>query len=189
MAQQTLHDLKKEVKVKAKSGVDFILAAGLLWCGIACIWTLDFSSYDLSIMTFIAGALLLPLAFGMSRILKTKWKLKNNPIQPLGLWLNFAQLIYFPLLIFILIEDPDYFIMAYAIITGAHLFPYAWFYDELGYVAGAVIISAGALFMALNLHKETMYFIPLCTGIILLLLALWILLRIKKVPSTFGDET
>ena len=184
MAKREFHELKRELKVKAKSGVDFILSAGILWCLIAYIWTLDFSSYNLSILTFIVGALLLPMAFGMSKILKTEWKLKDNPLQPLGLWLNFAQLIYFPFLIFILLRDADYFIMTYAIITGSHLFPYAWFYDEIAYAAGAIIISAGALLLALNLDKETMFFIPLFTSMILLILALWILVRIKKVPIT-----
>lgn len=128
-----LSKLKLEIQLKAKNGIDFILAAAITWLVIFLFWKFSANnSYDKSVLTFIFGAMLLPLALGFSKILKTNWKIAGNELQPLGLWLNFAQLIYFPFLVFILIKHPDYFIMAYAIITGAHLFPYAWFYDEIG---------------------------------------------------------
>lgn len=180
MEQYSLSKLKHEIQVQAKNGIEFILSAGILWLIISWIWTLDFTSYNKSILTFIVGAILLPLAFGLSKILKTNWKIKNNPLQPLGLWLNFAQLIYFPFLIFILIKYPDYFIMTYAIITGAHLFPYAWFYDEIGYAVTAVLISVGSLLIALNVEPEKMWLVPLYTSTLLFLFAVWIFTRIKK---------
>jgi|TARA_B110000908_G_C10079099_1_gene368732 hypothetical protein len=180
MKQNNLSELKLEIQLQAKNGIDFILSAGLLWFAIYFIWTLDYTSYNKSIFTFMIGAILLPLAFGLSKLLKTNWKVKNNPLQPLGLWLNFAQLIYFPFLVFILIKYPDYFIMAYAIITGAHLFPYAWFYDEIGYAVWAVLISVGTLLITLNVSIEKIWIVPLFTSTMLFLLAGWILIRIKK---------
>ena len=180
MKQKGLTELKAEIQLQAKNGIDFILSAGILWLAISYIWTLEYTSYNRSIFTFIIGAILLPLTFGLSKILKTNWKVKDNPLQPLGLWLNFAQLIYFPFLIFILIKYPDYFIMAYAIITGAHLFPYAWFYDEIGYAVWAIIISVGTLFITLNIEIEKIWIVPFFTSIMLFLLAGWILMRMKK---------
>lgn len=180
MQSRSFTDLKKEIQREAKNGVDFIISAGILWFLISYVWTLDYTSYNKSIFTFMVGALLVPMAFGLSKILKTNWKVKDNPLQPLGLWLNFAQLIYFPFLIFILITNPDYFIMTYAIITGAHLFPYAWFYDEIGYAVFAISISVGALLLALNTTPEKMYIVPLFTGGLLFVLAGWILMRTNK---------
>ncbi|NHN27591.1 hypothetical protein FIA58_018070 [Flavobacterium jejuense] len=180
MKQKNITDLKSEIQLQAKNGIDFILAAGIVWLLISYIWTLGYSSYQKSIFTFMIGSILLPLAFGLSKIIKTNWKVKDNPLQPLGLWLNFAQLIYFPFLIFTLIKHPDYFIMAYAIITGAHLFPYAWFYDEIGYAAWAILISVGTLLLTLNIATEKMWTIPLFTSIMLFLLTIWIYIRITN---------
>lgn len=180
MEENNFKNLKIEIQNQAKNGIDFILAAGIVWLGIYFIWTLDHTSYNKSILTFMIGAILLPLAFGLSKILKTNWKVKDNPLQPLGLWLNFAQLIYFPFLVFILIKYPDYFIMAYAIITGAHLFPYAWFYDEIGYVVASIAISVGSLIITLNIDSGSMWIVPLYTSILLIAFAGWILVRIKK---------
>jgi hypothetical protein len=156
------------------------LAASITWLGIFLIWKyVNTTSYNKSVLTFIFGAVLIPLALGFSRILKTNWKIKDNPLQPLGLWLNFAQLIYFPFLIFMLIKYPDYFIMTCAVITGAHLFPYAWFYDETGYAVGSVIISAGSMLIALFVKPENIFIVPVFTSVILLILGIWILLRYK----------
>jgi hypothetical protein len=183
MEQNSLKKLKTEIQFQAKNGIDFILSAGILWLAISYIWTLGYTSYNRSIFTFMIGAIMLPLAFGLSKILRTNWKVKDNPLQPLGLWLNFAQLIYFPFLFFVLIKYPDYFIMAYAIITGAHLFPYAWFYDEIGYAVYAVIISVGTLIITLNIEVEKIWIVPLFTSVMLFLLAGWILIRIKKLKG------
>ena len=183
MEQHSLSKLKLEIQLQAKNGIDFILSAGILWLIISFLWTLNYTSYNKSILTFMVGAILLPLAFGLSKILKTNWKVKDNPLQPLGLWLNFAQLIYFPFLIFVLIKYPNYFIMAYAIITGAHLFPYAWFYDEIGYAVSAILISAGALLIALNVEYEKIWFVPLFTSVNFFLLAVWIFISFKKLQE------
>ena len=188
MEQKSLSHLKKEITFQAKNGIDFILSAGIIWLVISYIWTLESTSYNRSILTFIVGPIVFPLAFGLSKLFRTNWKVKDNPLQPLGLWLNFTQLISFPFLIFILIKYPDYFIMTYAIITGAHLFPYAWFYDEIGYAVCAVIISVGTLLITLNVEFEKIWIVPLFASVMLLLLAGWILIGIKTRNKTLHNS-
>lgn len=175
MKTDHIQQLKTELRDKAKNGIDFIAAATVVWFLIYGIWTLDHPSFSKSIFTFMIGAILLPLAFGLSKLFKTQWKIQGNPLQPLGLWLNFAQLIYFPFLFFLLFNHPEYFIMGYAIITGAHLFPYAWLYDEIGYAVAAVLISVGSYVLSFSLIG----YIPLFTALVLVLLSLWIFYRLK----------
>jgi len=174
-------NLRLEIQVKAKNGVDFMFAASITWFGIFLIWRFtENTSYEKSIFTFVVGVILIPLAFLFSKILNTTWKIKDNPLEPLGLWLNFAQLIYFPFLVFLLIKYPDYFIMGYAIITGAHLFPYAWYYDEPGYAVGAILISVGSMLLGLYIEPDTIFYIPAFTSLAFLLLGTWILIRYQR---------
>lgn len=175
-----LEALKLEIQLKAKNGVDFITAASILWFAITILWSLDLSAYNKSIFTFMISGLMLPLAYGFSKLFSTTWKIKENPLQPLGMWLNVAQLFYFPFLIFILIKYPDFFIMTFSIITGAHFLPFAWFYDELAYAIAAGIISGGSLIIALNIDSSLMWIVPLFTALILSTLALVIYQRWKK---------
>lgn len=169
-----LDTLKLELSLKAKNGVNFIIAASIIWLLIAYVWTLPYSAYDKSVMTFIIGGLMLPLAWLFSKVLKTSWTVKDNPLQPLGLWLNFAQLFYFPFLILMLIKSPDYFAMTYVIITGAHFFPYAWYYNEKAFAIMAGVISIGALLIGLSVTAERMFIVPLFMSIALILLSVLI---------------
>ncbi len=173
MDKGDFHKLHFELSVKAKNGIDFIVAAAIIWLAITFVWTLGISSYNKSVLTFIVGGFMLPLAFLFSKVFKTEWTVKNNPLQPLGLWLNFAQLFYFPFLVFTLIKMPDYFVMVYAIITGAHFFPYAWYYKVMPYAIMAGVISIGALLFGLILSSENMYIVSLfMSGCLVLLAAL-----------------
>ncbi len=169
MKNTNLIPLKNELSLKAKNGIDFILAASITWFAISYIWSLDYSSYNKSIFTFMVSGAMLPLAFVLSKLFKTNWKVKENQLQPLGLWLNFAQLFYFPFLIFVLLKQPDYFIMTYAIITGAHFFPYAWLYRAKIYAIMAGLISVGSFLMAINISQENMFYVPLFTAIMLII--------------------
>lgn len=182
-----LQKLKLGISVKAKKGTDFIIAASLVWFAIAAIWSTSTTSYNKSVITFMVGAAILPMAFGFSKLLKTEWKVVNNPLQPLGLWLNFAQLFYFPFLVFVLLTLPDYFVMTYAIITGAHLFPYAWFYDDNSYAIIAGIISASSLIMGLNLSTEAIFYIPLFTGFLLFVMFIVLWFSIPKTILELED--
>jgi hypothetical protein len=187
MTHESLAKLRIELSVKSKNGIDFTLSAGIVWILITWIWTLHFKSYDKSVFTFIVGALMMPVAFFLSKLFKTTWTNKDNPLQPLGLWLNFSQLLYFPFLIFALIKFPDYFVMVYVIITGGHFFPYAWFYKTNLYAVFAGIISVGAMTLGLMLPIEKMYFIPAFMSISLLTLTILLFFDSKKKNSSTQD--
>lgn len=180
MENNQLENLKMELSVKCKNGVEFTLAASIIWLIISYIWTLEFKPYEKSVLVFISAAPLVPIAFLFSKILKTSWKIAGNPLQPLGLWLNFAQLFYFPFLIFAMIKIPAYFIMVYAIITGAHLFPYAWFYKTNLYAIFAGIIALGVLLLGLFLSDDKMYWIAIFTGSLLCILTVFLYFDASK---------
>jgi len=172
MEQAVFDRLRLELSVNAKNGVDFIVSASVVWLIIGYIWTLPYSAYNRSVLTFIAGSITIPLAFALSKVFKTSWKSPGNPLQPLGLWLNFAQLFYFPFLVLILLTEPQFFVMTYAIITGAHFLPYAWYYNVIAYAIMAGVISVGALVLGLALPAEQMYFVPFAMAGALAVLAI-----------------
>jgi hypothetical protein len=63
--------------------------------------------------------------------------------------------------------------MVYAIITGGHLFPYAWFYKTNLYAIFAGFITIGSLLFGLTLPIEKIYIIPIfLSGLLLLLTVL-----------------
>ncbi|GAB3226607.1 hypothetical protein GCM10027346_09040 [Hymenobacter seoulensis] len=181
LLEQEFAALKLELSVKAKNGLDFIVAASLVWAAIAILWWVaPLSVVQKGFITFFVGTATLPLAWVFSKVFRTTWALPHNPLQPLGLWLNFAQLFYFPFLIFIYSRYPQHFIMTYGIITGAHFFPYAWFYSAKPYAVMAGVISIGCLVLGLRTSAETLYLIPVFIVCALLVLAGLLLLSYRR---------
>lgn len=180
ITQSNFDQLRIELSVKAKNGLDFIVAASIVWLIISYLWTLNYTAYNKSVLTFCIGAIMLPLALLFSKIFKTDWKMKHNPLSPLGLWLNFAQLFYFPFLFFVLLKLPEYFVMVYVIITGAHFFPYSWYYKNNLYAIVAGVISIGSLLLGLFLSTENIYFIPLFMSGTLVILAVLLFFDFKN---------
>ena len=184
MSRENMDSLRIELSVKCKNGINFLLAAAIIWSGIGFIWTLDETAVQKSYLTFYIGMLMLPLAFLFSRLFNTVWNVKNNPLNPLGLQLNLAQLFYFPFLFFFLSKTPEYFVMAYAIITGAHFFPYSWFYKTNLFVFGAGVISVGSWLIAELLPGKIAY-VPFFTSIILVILTGLLTLDFLKKKKTW----
>ncbi|MBP9925144.1 MAG: hypothetical protein KBF45_04080 [Cyclobacteriaceae bacterium] len=189
MNQNDLDKLRLELSVKAKNGLDFVVSAIIIWSLISFIWTLSYSDYNKSVLTFIVGGPMLPLAFLLSKVFKTSWKVEGNPLEPLGLWLNFAQLFYFPMLVFVLIMKPEYFVLCYVIITGAHFFPYAWYYNTKAFAVMAGVISIGAMAIALTVQPANLYLIPLFMVGSLLVLAVWLFLDFKQSKLKYAQQT
>ncbi|MBX2899922.1 MAG: hypothetical protein KF775_09730 [Cyclobacteriaceae bacterium] len=180
ITQSNFDQLRIELSVKVKNGLDFIVAASIVWLIIGYIWTLDYTAYNKSALTFCIGAVMLPLALLFLKIFKTDWKMKHNPLSPLGLWLNFAQLFYFPFLFFVLLRLPDHFVMVYVIITGAHFFPYSWYYKNKRYAFAVGIISVSAFLLGIYLPSHKVYMIPLLMSSLLVVLAVLLYLDVQK---------
>ena len=117
-------------------------------------------------MLFSTG-LMFPLSVGISTLIKADWKLKNNPLGNLGLYLNLAQIIYFPILFWGMIKSPNDAIIFFAIITGAHFFPYGWFYNAKAFYVMAPMISVVIMFLGLYLNEENLWLVPFSMVILL----------------------
>jgi hypothetical protein len=171
----SLDRFRLELSVKAKNGVNFIVAAAVVWALIAWIWSLPLTAQGKSLLMFMSGAIMLPLAWLFSKAFRTQWSVPGNPLQPLGLWLNFAQLFYFPILFFVYARNPAQTVMVYVVITGAHLFPYAWYYQARAYAVMAGVISVGAMVLALAITEERqLYLLPVFMVASLVVLSLLI---------------
>ena len=181
MNHKSFQEMRIEIILRNKNGINFILAASICWVIISLLWTSHIDSGMLVLYSFMATMPLLPLAWVLGKVFKTEWKIANNSLNDLGLWLNFAQLFYFPLLIVVLMKNHNDMPMALAIITGAHFFPYAWFYQTKSYAVMAGVISVGSAYIGyLNLGHTGGHWIGALVAVCLWILAFWIYRDYKK---------
>jgi hypothetical protein len=181
---RSFQELQQEVILQNKNGINFLVAGSFCWLSIALIWYFPGPALDKAYLTFCASALMMPIAFLFSRLFNSKWKIANNPLNGLGLWLNLAQLLYFPFVFIFMGKNPEQMPMALAIITGAHFFPYAWFYQSKGYavLAGVIVICSTLLGTSGSIDNPSLWIALLMAGM-LLVLSLWSYVDYRKVAA------
>ena len=69
MNKEEFDKLKIRLSVESKNGIDFIIAATVIWALIAFIWNLDFDSYYKSILVFIVSSPMIVIAFFISKFI------------------------------------------------------------------------------------------------------------------------
>lgn len=77
--------------------------------------------------------------------------------------------------------------MIYVIITGAHFFPYAWYYNVKAYAIMGGVISVGAMAAGLIVPTENTFMVPLFMVASLIILAVWIWITYKRNAALFSD--
>lgn len=152
-----MNNLKSELKQlqqlvirEQKRGIHFIMASIVLWLGISVVRAIDIPILQQNMLTFCMSAPLMPLAYLMSKILGIKFSDKDNPLSALGIVLSVAQLPYLLIVMWIYRAVPDKMVMVYAMVFGAHLLPFGWYYKSKVYYVCSVIIPIMAMLIGCN---------------------------------------
>ncbi|MCT2535437.1 hypothetical protein NC661_18130 [Aquibacillus koreensis] len=179
-----LEELRDDLSVRCKNGISFLIAGTLIWTIITILFLQSFDLTQKNIFTLFATGLMMPLSLLATRLIKAEFSVKNNPINQLGIFLNIAQLMYFPLLYWAFVENPEGFIVFFAVITGAHFFPYGWSYHTKAYYVMAPVISIVVTILGLNVSESYMWMVPFAVVLCLLVLIGWLLIDYKQKVST-----
>jgi hypothetical protein len=125
------------------------------------IWIFNKNIFMNNIYTVIIGGMVSTFSYVLSKIMKIQYTVPENPIGILGLLLNLASLFFIPFNFIFIFKAPEYLLISLATITGAHFFPYAWFYKTKWYAifAGEIVIGIFVLGIALKIEK--IYFMAL----------------------------
>jgi hypothetical protein len=76
--------------------------------------------------------------------------------------------------------------MTYSIITGAHFFPYSWFYKTKWYAVFAGIISVGSLFIGINFEQEKFFYVGIFISVCLLILTVGLFIDFNQKRKNYG---
>lgn len=175
-----LNKVRDDLSIRGKNGLGFLFSGIVIWSTITLVFLQPIEMQQKNIYMLVSTALMFPLSVGISTLIKADWKLENNPFGNLGLFLNLAQIIYFPILFWGIIKSPNDAIIYFAIITGAHFFPYGWFYNAKAYYVMAPMTAIIIMLLGLYLNGENLWLIPFSFIILLLFLICWLHLDYKK---------
>ena len=169
-----IDELRSELSIKCKNGLPFLMSATIVWLMIFLVFLLPLEIKTKNIYTFFCTGVMFPVAILIANIIKAEWKSNDSPIGMLGLYLNLAQLMYFPILFYSFSKNPEQMTIFFAVITGAHIFPYGWFYNTKSYMIMAPVISVIVTLIGYNVMVASLWAIPLSMVIFLIILNTWL---------------
>lgn len=155
-----MREMRESLALSTKKGISFTLAAMIIWIAIGMIYRTGMEVGTKNYIVFFAGGAMFPLSVGLSKLTGSQWNTNDHPLGPLGLILNIAQLMYFPIILWAFHQAPERFILFYGIITMAHLFPYGWLYKSRSYYTIAPVSSIGLLLFAGIGGEGTLWIAP-----------------------------
>ena len=174
-----IDELKNELAIRCKNGLPFLLSATVIWSIVLVIFLLPYEIEGKNILTLYSTSIMFPLSILCSKIIRADWRANDNPLGILGLYINLAQLMYFPILAYMFYKNPNEMIVFLAVITGAHLFPYGWFYNAKAYTIMAPVISILISLIGWNISVAGLWLIPLSMILLLIILNIWLYINYK----------
>lgn len=145
-----LEQKRLALAVKQKRGLHFIAASVIICLAIAFVYSSAMPILTKNLFVFICTGILLPLAWGISKVLKVNFSDNENPLSNLGILFSVNQLLYLLIAMWIYPTIPDKMLMVIAIIFGAHLMPFSWLYKSKVYLLFSIVIPFLALFIGLS---------------------------------------
>lgn len=145
-----IDQLRLDCAAKQKRGLHFILASVVIWLAVLCVHLSSLPILSKNMLTFFCTAPLMPLSFGISKLIKVDFQSKGNPLMSLGILLSVGQIPYLLLAMWIFNANPDKMAMVLAVIFGAHLMPFSWLYKSRVYLILSIVIPICAMFVGLS---------------------------------------
>lgn len=177
-------ELRNQLSVRGKNGIPFLISGSIIWMMITVILLQPLDMFDKNIVTLFLTGLTFPVAQLISKLMKSDWRM-NDPLGMLGFYLNMAQFLYLPFLIWALYKSPEHMIWFFAIITGAHLFPFGWFYKARAYDMMAPIMVGVITVTGWNIHEKNLWILSSMMAVLILVLVAFLYRDyLKKVPKS-----
>lgn len=144
-----LDQLRKDCARRQKKGLHFIVTSILIWALILIVHLTGMTIEQKNMATFFCSAVLFPVAWGLSKVLKIDFEGKGNPLTKAGILFSLNQLLYILIAMWVFAAVPEKMLMVYAMVFGAHLMPFSWLYMSKSYLVLSISIPIMALAVGL----------------------------------------
>ena len=144
-----LNELIKDCACRQKKGLHFILTSILIWAMICAVHFTDMPINTKNLITFCCSAVLFPLAWMLSKVLKIDFEGKGNPLTKAGILFSINQMLYILIVMWVYAAVPEKMVMVYAMVFGAHLMPFSWLYDSRSYMVFSIVVPILSLIVGL----------------------------------------
>lgn len=156
-----------------KKGIGMPAAGLLFWIAVAVLLRL-YPPPGVLVWCFILTGPVFPVGYVLTRVWGGDLFAKSPTLTPLGIQLAALQLFYWPIIIVVFRQAPEWTPFTMAVLFGSHFLPYAWLYESRAYlfltVSVAAVLSVGALATSGPLYLMTPVLTAACYAVTVILL-------------------
>ncbi len=185
---RTLNRLRIEFAFKQKKGLPFIMASAVLWTVMLIAFLTDLNLMAKNIIAMGCSALLMPCGILFGKLIRVDIFSKENPLSGLSIVAALNQLLYLPVVLWVMYTVPEKMIMAYAITVGAHFLPYYWIYFSPTYFYASIIIPVVSLILGINFGQPVVCFAFVGFDILICLLLCLENKQAKELYSSIAEK-
>lgn len=149
-------------------------AAGLLYWLVVAFILRRFEPSTALIYCFILTGPVFPIGYLLTRLAGGDLFAKHPTLTPLGLQLAALQLFFWPIIVVVFRQAPEWTPFTLAILFGSHFLPYSWLYLSRGYaflsISVTVVLSVLAVVTRSNLYHTAPLIAAGCYAVALAIL-------------------
>ena len=124
--------------------------AGLLyWLAVMVVLRMDLPLRTALVFCFVLTGPVFPIGYAITKALGGDLFAKSATLTPIGMQLAALQLFFWPVIIVVFNQAPEWTPFTLAVLFGSHFLPYGWMYESRGYpfltVSLAVVMCGGAI--------------------------------------------
>lgn len=156
-----------------RKGIGMPIAGMCYWLAVAAL-VRALPQPRALVLSFVITGAVFPLGALLTRLMGGDLFAKSPTLTPLGLQLAAVQLFYWPVIVVVFRNAPEWTPFTMAVLFGSHFLPYAWLYRSRGYgflaVAVAVVLSAAAIAAGQPLYTTAPLVAAACYAVAIALL-------------------
>jgi len=138
-------EMSANLAASTKRGLPMIATGFIFWllAGLA-----GFLDHDITVWVYLYGiGLIFPAGLGVARLMKAEMFVQGNPLASLAGVIGGMQVLFAPLIVYMLFHVPDWIPPAVGVLTGAHFLPFMLIYRSraYGFLSIATVASAALI--------------------------------------------
>jgi len=170
-----------------RRGIGMPIAGMLYWLAVALLVRRLPQSTSL-VWAFILTGPVFPVGAALTRLLGGNLFAKSPALTPLGLQLAALQLFFWPVVIVVFRQAPDWTPFTLAVLFGSHFLPYWWLYGSRAYALLSILVAT-VLSAAVLITRSPLYLMvpPITAGCYAVAIGmLWV--ETTKIRHSPADE-
>ncbi len=132
-----------------RKGIGMPIAGMVYWIAVAVVLRSELPIDTALVLCFALTGPVFPAGYAITKALGGDLFAKSTSLTPIGVQLAALQLFYWPVILVVFYQVPEWTPFTLAVLFGSHFLPYGWMYGSRGYpfltVSLAVVMCAGVL--------------------------------------------